>query len=400
LSSTEVATSTVPYFPPRDYIRDIGKFDEIIDVRSPDEFREDHIPGAINLPVLNNDQRAEVGTLHNTSKLKPRARQVGAAYISANISTHLTQHFLGKDLTYKPLIYCWRGGHRSRSLALVLSEIGFCPWLLQGGWKQYRSLVREGVTLTTLPGQLDDRGDQWDRCSLILVSGPTGSGKSLLLETLQKRGEQILHLEQLAKHKGSTLGNYPGEQQPKQKMFESLLWHQIVFQFKSNKVIWVENESAKVGKIAVPNRIWKKMCQSPRIHIEADLEDRVKHTMKDYSYFCDGSDEDNLVMLLEKLEKHAGKKKSQEWIDLVRGGKFQDLTRELIVDYYDKNYKTPRGQALQTFQVPKGLLLDQEKLLSSSFIDEIISFGDEFVTSKGDTGSEHQAHLEEARMIQ
>jgi len=389
----ESANCIVPYFSPRDYVRHVSGFDEIIDVRSPAEYEEDHIPGAINLPVLDNNQRAEVGTLHNSKEngvsLKPRARQLGAAYISANTSKHLLQHFLGKELTYKPLIYCWRGGQRSRSMAIILKEIGFCPWILQGGWRDYRKLVRNGVTLVEDPERLDSL----DQCKIILVSGSTGSGKSLLLETLEKAGEQVIHLERLAKHKGSTLGNYPGEPQPSQKMFESLLWHQIQFQLDPSQVIWVENESAKVGKVAVPNRLWKKMCQSPRIHMVVQLEDRVKFTMSDYSYFCDKENAANsagsLEDLLGRLEKHAGKQKSKDWIQLAKEGDFEKLTKELIVGYYDLNYKKPRGDPLATYEVPPGLILDPEKLLQSSLLKEIIEFGKNYIEALKDGDDEN-----------
>ena len=236
-------------------------------------------------------------------------------------------------------------------MAIILKEIGFCPWILQGGWRDYRKLVRNGVTLVEDPERLDSL----DQCKIILVSGSTGSGKSLLLETLEKAGEQVIHLERLAKHKGSTLGNYPGEPQPSQKMFESLLWHQIQFQLDPSQVIWVENESAKVGKVAVPNRLWKKMCQSPRIHMVVQLEDRVKFTMSDYSYFCDKENAANsagsLEDLLGRLEKHAGKQKSKDWIQLAKEGDFEKLTKELIVGYYDLNYKKPRGDPLATYEV-------------------------------------------------
>jgi len=390
------ATCTVPFFSPRDYTRHIREFDEIIDVRSPGEFEEDHIPGAVNLPVLDNAERAEVGTLHNTRGEKHLARQLGAAYISANTSRFLKQHFYGKDLTYRPLVYCWRGGQRSRSLAIILKEIGFCPSVLQGGWKEYRKLVRDGVTLVQDPAR-DLQLDRLDRCRLLLVSGTTGSGKSLLLETLEARGEQVVHLERLAKHKGSTLGNYWGEPQPTQKMFETLLWHQIL-RLDPSKVIWVENESAKIGKIAVPNRFWKKMCRSPRVHLQTCLEDRVLFTMSDYSYFCNDRGLPTLVELISRLEKHAGKQKPKEWIQLARESKWQELTRELIVEYYDRNYKSPRGSPLATFALPPGLILAPADLSTSAVLEEIVTFGEQFVSSQPEEKEEEEVLKEQEKL--
>jgi tRNA 2-selenouridine synthase len=197
---------------------------------------------------------------------------------------------------------------------------------------------------------------------------------------------QVLHLERLAKHKGSTLGNYPDEPQPTQKMFESQLWHQMQFEFRPDRVIWVENESAKVGKIAVPNRVWKKMAASPRIHITTSLEDRVRFTMGDYSYFSDGGRNEQLIELLGRLEKFAGKKKVKEWVELVRENKFYELTKELIVEYYDKNYQKPRGEALRTYPVPDGLILDPTLLLHSPLIEEIIAFGQELSSRSREEG--------------
>jgi len=357
---------------------------EIIDVRTEDEFAEDRILNAINLPVLDNQQRIEIGTLYK--KEKSIAKKLGAALINKNTSEHIVNHFMGKDLTYKPLIYCWRGGHRSRSLAIILKEIGFQPAILSGGYKEYRKMVRNKVQEEIN----DENRTSFDGCKIILVSGSTGSGKSLILETLEKRGEQILHLEDLAKHKGSVLGNYPNEAQPSQKMFETKVYQKLEFEFDPRKVIWVENESIKVGQCNVPMRVWKKMLQSPRIHINVSLEDRVQFVLKDYEYMCTEESKPGLIEILTKLEKHAGKKKPAEWCEMVRNSKYPELVADLMVEYYDKTYKKPRGTALKTYDVPQGLILDHHKLLNSSMVEEIISFGDNFISNYKDKFSEEK----------
>jgi len=387
----ETYSCEVPYFSVSDFYPNVKKFDEIIDVRSEDEFAEDRIFNAINLPVLDNQQRIEVGTLYK--KEKSIARKLGAALINKNTSEHLINHFMSKELTYKPLIYCWRGGHRSRSLAIILKEIGFEPSILSGGYKEYRKMVRSTVQEETNPNRIQDEANdqiktKFDDCKIILVSGCTGSGKSLLLETLERRGEQILHLEQLAKHKGSVLGNYPNEPQPSQKWFETEIYQKIEFEFDPKKVIWVENESIKVGNCAVPMRVWKKMLESPRIHINVSMEDRIKFILKDYDYITTEESKPGLIETLTRLERHAGKKKPAEWCEMVRNSKYEELVGDLIVEYYDKTYRKPRGTAMETYDVPQGLILDQEKLLTSSMVNEIISVGENYIQSQPEQISE------------
>ena len=372
----------VPYFSVSDFGKNIKQFDEIIDVRTEDEFAEDRIFNAINLPVLDNQQRIEIGTLYK--KEKSIAKKLGAALINKNTSEHIVNHFMNKDLNYKPLIYCWRGGHRSRSLAIILKEIGFQPAILSGGYKEYRKMVRNKVQEETT----DDNRTTFDDCKIILVSGSTGSGKSLLLETLEKRGEQILHLEDLAKHKGSVLGNYPNEAQPSQKLFETKIYQKIEFDFDPRKVIWVENESTKVGQCNVPMRVWKKMLQSPRIHINVSLKDRVQFLLKDYEYMCTEESKAGLIEILTKLEKHAGKKKPAEWCEMVRSSQYEELIEDLMVEYYDKNYKKPRGSAMETYNIPGGLILDQNKLMNSVMMEDIIALGDNYISDYKKKSSE------------
>jgi len=367
--SPPYVTCKIPYFTINDYKKGLSKqFDEIIDVRTPLEFAEDRVLGSINLPVLDNKQRAEVGTLYSRDRMA--ARKLGAGLISGNISQHILNHFIDKPGNYKPLIYCWRGGQRSRSMALILNQIGFDAHVFQGGYKEYRKLVRDHVQENTKKNYIDD-------FHFILMSGTTGNGKSRILEALKEKGEQMLHLEELAKHKGSVLGNYPGEPQPNQKYFETQVYHALTFDFVPDRVVWVEYESFKIGNITVPKKVSNKMMESRRIHIEVDLEDRIKFILKDYDYIC--KDKNWLLECFGRLERLAGRKKCDEWRKLVEEDNFEKLVRDLIVEYYDKCYRIPRGEALQVFKVPKGLILDQKELLESQLLLDIIDLGNRFL---------------------
>ena len=181
-------------------IEDYSQFDEIIDVRTPAEFAEDHIPGSINCPVLDNEQRIEVGTLYKQHS-PFEAKKIGAAYVAENIAYHLRHTFQDRNKDWTPLIVCWRGGQRSGSMTLIFRRVGWDAQQLQGGYKDYRQLVIEN--LAELPRKMSFR----------VVCGATGSGKSRVLQELAARGEQILDLEDIACHKGSVLGVLPGTDQ-------------------------------------------------------------------------------------------------------------------------------------------------------------------------------------------
>eukprot|EP00088_Acartia_fossae_P059232 TRINITY_DN7005_c0_g1_i7.p1 TRINITY_DN7005_c0_g1~~TRINITY_DN7005_c0_g1_i7.p1 ORF type:complete len:409 (-),score=68.63 TRINITY_DN7005_c0_g1_i7:61-1287(-) len=347
------------------------KFDEIIDVRTPLEFAEDHVQGAINLPVLSNEERAQVGTLYASDKLK--GRKIGAALIARNISDHIMNHFQDKELDYKPLIYCWRGGQRSRSMATILKEIGFQPSLLQAGYKQYRKTICN--YLCTEENEKDGETNL-ERIKLVRISGATGSGKTLLLKALEERGEQILDLEYLAKHKGSILGDYPDAGQPSQKFFETELYNQLEA-LKTDKVVWVENEGSKIGNLNVSRRLFERMSSSPRVHITVDMDDRVDYILKDYEYLISNPDL-KLPDLLKRIEKYAGKKTCDAWLKLLGEKNYRELVVGLI-KYYDSSYKVPKGESLATLAMPSGLLLDFPKLTSSQYVDNFISIGDEYL---------------------
>ena len=229
------------------------QFDAIIDVRSPAEFAEDHIPGAISAPVLDDEERAKVGTLYKQVSAFD-AKKLGAALLAKNFARHVENLFRDKEQSWRPLVYCWRGGKRSGAAAHILREIGWSADTLEGGYKAYRRWVVQ--QLEEIPQQLEWR----------VIHGPTGSGKSRLLSALEAAGAQVLDLELLAAHRGSVLGNLPGRPQPSQKMFESLLLQKIS-DLQTGKPVYVEGESKKIGQLQVPEALMDRMRASPCVRI-------------------------------------------------------------------------------------------------------------------------------------
>src|SRR6185503_1569244 len=245
--------------------------DAIIDTRSPAEYAEDHIPGAISCPVLDNEERARVGTIYK--QVSPfDARKIGAALVARNIARHVEGSFNEKPKNWKPLVYCWRGGKRSGAMAHVLREIGWEAKTLEGGYKAYRRYVVE--SLAKLPARFTFR----------VIHGVTGSGKSRLLRALGGAGAQVLDLEDLAAHRGSVLGTLPERPQPSQKMFESLLLKELL-SFESKKEIFVEGESKKIGQLQVPEAPIGRMRASECMLLEADTATRVALLMDEYRHF-------------------------------------------------------------------------------------------------------------------
>lgn len=300
-------------------------YSEIIDVRPPSEYAEDRIPGAINLPVLDDAERAEVGIIYK--QINPfNARKIGAALVAKNISQHLQQHFINKDKDYRPLIYCWRGGQRSNSMAAVLTQIGWRVTVLEGGYKTYRTYVRQ--QLEQLPTQFTYK----------ILCGFTGSGKTLILRRLQQRGIQVLDLEAIANHRGSLLGEEWQVQptpQPSQKYFESLLVQQLQ-KFSCDRVVWVESESNKIGQIYLPLPLWQQMKQSQCIEIQLPIDSRAAFLLKEYLYLKTHSG--FLKTKLEKLKSRYGKPKLNYWYQLIDAGQGEDIVKDLLLSHYDPTY--------------------------------------------------------------
>ncbi len=316
----------------------VPTFDEIIDVRTPAEFALDHIPGSINRPVLSDEERVVVGTIHNQES-PFAAKKVGAALIAKRIAGHIEEDFYTRPKNWRPLIYCWRGGKRSNSMGHILREIGWNAHILDGGYKAYRTNVL--TKLNDLPNVFDYR----------VITGSTGSGKSRILEVLHELGAQVLDLEQIANHKGSVLGNMPDSNQPSQKYFESYVLDQLE-SFDPSRVVFIEAESKKIGNIQVPETLLLKFRQSPCIRIEATTEARIEFLIRDYDYLI--SNPNQLIQKLSFLRELHGHEVLDRWTHWINHHAWQDLIRDLLVRHYDKLYEKSQGKNFtQYLQAPK-----------------------------------------------
>jgi tRNA 2-selenouridine synthase len=301
----------------------LGEFDVIVDARSPSEFAEDHVPGAINLPVLDNAERAEVGTIY-VQESRFKARRVGGAYVARNVARYIETVMADWPASTRVLVYCWRGGMRSNSMAVILSQVGWRTSVLQGGWRTYRRRVSQ---------RLYD-GEPLRR--VVLLDGHTGSGKTEVLQRLQAHGTQVIDLEGLAAHRGSLLGALPGQPQPSQKLFESRLLS-VIAALDLEKPVVIEAESSKVGERIVPPVLWSAMTSAPRIELIAPTEARARYLAKAYAEL--GRDTETLVALLSRLPDRPGKKRIETWAQMARTGELEALAADLIAAHYDPAYR-------------------------------------------------------------
>ncbi len=313
---------TVQTLPAAEAIARLGEFSAIIDARSEDEYAEDHLPGAVNWPSLNNEERAIVGTLYK--QVSPfEARKRGAGLVSANIARHIAREVLDKPKDWKPLVYCWRGGKRSGSLGLILDQIGFRVSLIEGGYKAFRAALLADITRRA--AAFDWR----------VICGTTGSGKTRLLHALREQGAQVLDLEGLAQHRSSVLGLVPGQKQPTQKRYDTLVW-QALRGFDPARPVYVESESKKVGNVSVPEALILAMRASPCIDLRLDDEERVALLMEDYDWFV--KDPDFFCDRLATLTELRGHAVVGGWQERARSGRTPEVVRELLVQHYDPMY--------------------------------------------------------------
>ncbi|MDH2915609.1 MAG: tRNA 2-selenouridine(34) synthase MnmH [Gallionella sp.] len=319
----------------------LSDFDEIIDVRTPAEFADDHIPGAINCPVLSNEERITVGTLYK--QISPfEARKVGAVLVAKNIAHHIETRFHDKPKSWKPLIYCWRGGQRSGAMSIILAQVGWAAHKLEGGYKVYRREVLD--RLEALPATFNFR----------VICGATGSGKSRLLDALAANDAQVLDLEGLAQHRGSVLGGLPLQAQPSQKWFDTLLVQKLQ-SFDAARPVYVEAESNKIGRIALPSALFAMMHQSECLLLEATLEARVKLLQEDYHHFLDQPE--TLIHKLNVLLPFHGHARLEHWHSLIRAARFDTLVEELLELHYDPSYLRALGKHYEKLDVAERLEL-------------------------------------------
>ncbi|MEI4233107.1 tRNA 2-selenouridine(34) synthase MnmH [Roseovarius sp. D22-M7] len=296
-------------------------FDEIIDVRSPAEYAEDHLPGAINLPVLSDAERARVGTIY-VQQDRFLARKVGAALVARNAARHLEGALADRGGGYRPLVYCWRGGQRSGSFTGILQQIGWRADTIAGGYRSYRRLVAGVLYDSEFPAPM------------VLIDGGTGTAKTRLLGHLAHQGAQILDLEDLAAHRGSVFGSMD-RPQPSQKWFESRLAAHVT-RLDPARPVFVEAESTRIGRINLPPALAVAMKAAPAVRIAAPLGARVGHLMTEYADLC--TDQAQIEAILDRLVRFHGHEAVAKWRDMAARGDHAALVEALIVQHYDPRY--------------------------------------------------------------
>ena len=306
---------------------DLEGFDEIIDVRSPSEFAEDHLPGARNFPVLDDAQRREVGTLYNENPFA--GRRLGAALISRQAASLIEGELSTRPKGWTPLVYCWRGGMRSRSLTVILRSIGWRARVLEGGYKAWRKHVTS--ELARLAGD--------PRLDLHILCGLTGSAKTRILTSLAEAGAQTLDLEGLANHRGSLLGSMGP--QPTQKHFENRLY-QALSSLDLDQPIFAEAESNRIGNVHLPAAYWKRLPATHTYLISLPVAERTKYLLEDYPHLVERQEE--LTALLDKLRPLRGNDQVDDWQHQIADGRWQEFVTSILLNHYDLAYRRPGSE--------------------------------------------------------
>lgn len=328
--------------PAAELIHRLHEFDTLIDARSEGEYAEDHLPSAVNWPTLNNDERRDIGTLYKQVNAF-EAKKRGAAIAARNIAGHIDREVIDKPKEWKPLAYCWRGGQRSGSLSLILSQIGFRVTLVEGGYKAFRAAVVQDIP--RLVSGLDLR----------VICGTTGSGKTRLLKALAAQGAQVIDLEGLANHRSSVLGAIPGLAQPTQKRYDTLVWDTLR-QLDPTQPVFIESESKKVGNVCVPDSLIEAMRRSVCLNLVLPDAERVSLLMEDYDFFV--RDADHFCNRLQVLAEFKGKAVVDGWVASVRAGNIEPVVQELLTLHYDPVYLQSMRRNFSQFEGAKKIAPD------------------------------------------
>ena len=310
-------------------VESIGDFDVLIDARSPAEYHLDHLPGALSHPVLNDEERAIVGTLYKQQGAF-EARRVGAGMVAANLARHWTQSFADKPASWRPLVYCWRGGLRSGSMVTWMRMTGWDAQQLRGGYKAFRRHVVE-----RLPGLIAG-------LRLVVLCGQTGTAKTRVLQALAAQGAQVLDLEGMARHKGSLLGAWPGQPQPSQKQFETTLYSALQA-IDPARPVFVESESARIGLVSLPLELVAHLRASTElVEIVAEPDVRLDFLLRDYAYL--GDDPAALQALMARFVRLQGHETVRRWQGWAAGHELPALFAELMARHYDPQYQRSLGR--------------------------------------------------------
>lgn len=306
-----------------------GRFDDVIDVRAPSEFAEDHLPGAINLPVLDDDQRAQVGTIYK--QVSPfDARKLGAALVAANAARHISGPLVDRDGSWRPLVYCWRGGQRSGAMATILAQVGWRVARVEGGYKSWRAQVIRRVQELGFPSPV------------IVLDGNTGSAKTAILSQLAARGHQVVDLEGLANHRGSLFGHMGT--QPGQKLFEGRLAAALEG-LDPGRPVLVEAESSRIGDVILPKAVWQAVANAPRLALQVPVAARAVFSARDYGDVA--ADPGRVQDIIRRLSPLHPAARIEDWLRLAEQAQWRDLAEGLIRDHYDPRYAKHRARYVE-----------------------------------------------------
>lgn len=308
----------------------------VIDVRSPSEFRQGHIPGAVNIPLFDDHERKEVGTLYKQVN-REAAIFAGLEFIGKKLADLAREGTKKAGKKKKLLVHCWRGGMRSQSMAWLFETTGISCIVLDGGYKSYRRHVRK-----LLVGPF----------SLKVVGGKTGSGKTLLLSRLQETGEQVIDLEALAHHKGSAFGSLGEPEQPTTEQFENDLGR-VVSGLDTQRTVWIEDESRNIGKCVLPAELYEQMRTAKTYFLDIPREVRAEYLVTDYA----AHNREVLKACVQKIHKRLGGDRTREAIEAIDRQDFY-TTALITLHYYDKAYMHSLQSNHTQFQLIESVTVD------------------------------------------